>query len=384
MAPEINKKENTSKSLSILIVDDTPANLELLAGMLKDRGYKIRMAVNGELALLAVRNAAPDLILLDIIMPGMDGYAVCARLKEDEKLKDIPVIFLSALNETEDKLKAFRAGGADYISKPFNFEEVNVRVETQLKIRAQKRDLQEHYDKLRELEKMRDSLVHMMAHDLRSPLTAISSFLQLLKEDAKGCLSTAAAGDIEEVLKAVRKMTRMVSDMVDTSKLEDGKMKLDVKDCDLAAVCREVMDSLKPLAGSRLLSLEGVTAPVKVPADRELVARVLQNLLANAIKFAPREGGRVRVYMKNTEEGARVSVENNGRSIPVEYQQKIFEKFGQVETGSDKHGYSTGLGLNFCKLAVEAHGGTIGVTSEKNQPTTFWFELPGVVNGKGI
>jgi two-component system sensor histidine kinase/response regulator len=168
----------------ILVVDDTPANLELLFGMLKDSRYKIRAAISGELALQAARNDPPDLVLLDITMPVMDGYEVCRRLKADEKLKDIPVIFLSALNEPMDKVKAFGIGGADYITKPFQLEEVRVRMETQIELRRQKHALQESYDKLRELEEMRDDLTHLIIHDLRTPLTCIRGYLELIEKHA--------------------------------------------------------------------------------------------------------------------------------------------------------------------------------------------------------
>ena len=219
---------------SILMVDDTPANLELLTVMLKVRGYKVRAAISGKLALQAARNAPPDLILLDINMPVMNGYEVCAELKSDEKLKDIPVIFLSALSETMDKVKAFGAGGVDYITKPFQFEEVEARVETHLELRRQKRRLQENLDDLHALEKTRDSLVHMIIHDLRSPLTGIHGFLELIREDEKKDLPKKLSHFIEEALKAAKQMIGIVNDVLDASKMEEGKMNLSPADCDLS------------------------------------------------------------------------------------------------------------------------------------------------------
>lgn len=208
---------------NILMVDDTPANLKLLSGMLKGRGYKVRAAVSGQLALEAAQQEPPDLILLDINMPEMDGYETCRRLKDDAKLKEIPVIFLSALTETMDKVKAFGAGGVDYITKPFQFEEVEARVETHLELRRQKIQLQENFNKLREVEKLRDSLVHMVVHDLRSPLTVIISYLEFIKKDKNNVLSPDSAGDIAAVEDASKKMIQIVSDVLDTSKLEAGR-----------------------------------------------------------------------------------------------------------------------------------------------------------------
>lgn len=360
----------------LLIVDDTPANIELLSFMLKSRGYNVRTAENGEAALDACGEEPPDLILLDISMPGMDGYEVCRRLKADAALKDIPVVFLSALNETVDKVRALEAGGVDYISKPFKAEEVEARVRTHLELRRQKLLLQQNYDRLRELEKMRDGLVHMIIHDLRSPLATIISRLDFFKNDAGTALSPAAARDLDETLKTAEVMLRLIGDLLDASKMESGKMKLNLKECDLPWLMDYAVSTMKPLAGPRELSVEPC-GPLRATADSELLARVIQNLVANALKFAPRDGGYVRLAARRVKGGVRVTVENNGPDIPARYQPEIFEKFGQVDQEGKRQPYSTGLGLNFCKLAVQAHGGRIGVESSPGKPTIFWFELDG-------
>jgi signal transduction histidine kinase len=181
---------------------------------------------------------------------------------------------------------------------------------------------------------------------------------------------------MDETLKSANKMIQMVSTLLDASKLEEGKMKLNLAECDLAAVLENAIAAIRPLAGTRRLTLEPGNGSAKVLADAELVARVAQNLLSNAIKFAPAEGGYVRLDIKPAGTGARISVANNGPAIPPEHQEKIFEKFGQLETRRAKNSFSTGLGLNFCKLAVEAHGGSVGVSSEEGGETVFWFELP--------
>ncbi|HAF94786.1 MAG: hypothetical protein A2021_06665 [Elusimicrobia bacterium GWF2_52_66] len=366
---------------NVLMVDDMPANLELLSGMLKGRGYKVRAAVSGELALRAVRNNPPDLILLDINMPEMNGYEVCEKLKSDEKLKDIPIIFLSALSETMDKVKAFGAGGVDYITKPFQFEEVEARVETHLELRRQKRQLQENYDRLRELEKLRDSMVNMIIHDIRSPLAGIYGYLELIGENSGETLSADSVRYSAEAMKAAKQIIQMVSDVLDTSKMEEGQMKLKLEECDLSRMLEEGILGLKSLFEGRVVRFKPGKIPVKVQADRDIIFRVIQNLLANAIKFAPKTGGLILLDIKPAGGRVRVSVQNNGPSIAPEYHQKIFEKFAQAEAGAGRKRYSTGLGLTFCKLAVEAHGGSIGVDSEEGKGSSFWFELP--VNGPG-
>lgn len=162
-----------------MVVDDTVANLKLLQAMLQAKDHHVLAFTSGKAALAAAAQNPPDLILLDINMPEFNGFQVCEHLKADEELREIPVIFISALNETADKIKAFSVGGADYVTKPFQFEEVYARVKAQLELRRQKHELQHSYDKLLELEALRDNLVHMIVHDMRSPLTVAIGNLDL-------------------------------------------------------------------------------------------------------------------------------------------------------------------------------------------------------------
>ncbi|OGR66565.1 MAG: hypothetical protein A2X31_04400 [Elusimicrobia bacterium GWB2_63_22] len=377
----MNKPISAKNQPNVLMVDDTPANLELLSVMLKGRGYKVRAAVSGKLALQAARNDPPDLILLDISMPEMDGYEVCAQLKSEERLKDIPIIFLSALTETMDKVKAFGAGGVDYISKPFQFEEVEARVEAHLELRRQKFLLQENYSRLRGLEQKRDDLVNMIIHDLRTPLTIIAGYNELITEDKKNTLSAESAGYISENVKAVQQMMQIVSDVLDTSKMEEGQMTLQLADCDLGALLAEGAAGMASLLKGRKIRFTPPANPVFVRADRELVFRVVQNLLGNALKYTPDDSGLIELKLQPEGGRVRVEVSDNGPGIAPEHRQRVFEKFGQVGIRADHKRYSTGLGLTFCKLAVEAHGGSIGVDGEAGKGSSFWFELP--VNGQG-
>lgn len=195
----------------VLIVDDTTADLELLSGLLRERGCAVRAAVNGELALQAVRNSPPDLILLDVRMPGLNGFQVCAELKADDALKEIPVIFLSALGETIDKVQAFYSGGADYITKPFQIEEVEARVETQLELRRRSRRLQQAFGKLKESEARRDELAHLLAHDLRSALRGLGDSLEAVRSDKLNVLSPGSMENMAAAVKASAKMAELLN-----------------------------------------------------------------------------------------------------------------------------------------------------------------------------
>ncbi|HEX2878052.1 MAG TPA: response regulator, partial [Polyangiaceae bacterium] len=187
---------------SILIVDDTAENLRLLAGMLTTRGFDVRPVTSGEDALATVAHGAPDLVLLDVNMPGMDGFQVCSQLKAHPEWREIPVIFLTALSEVSDKVKGFSVGGVDYITKPFQLEEVQARVDNQLALRAARKDLAESLRRLQDLERLRDDLVHMMVHDMRSPLSSLIMNLGLLKMQVSGELVET----VDDVVLAARSL----------------------------------------------------------------------------------------------------------------------------------------------------------------------------------
>lgn len=362
---------------NLLIVDDTPANLHLLTDMLVKRGYRVRPVTSGRAALQAARSEPPDLILLDICMPAMSGFEVCERLKADAALNGIPVIFLSALNEPLDKVKAFGSGGVDYITKPFQCEEVEARVHTHLGLRRlqvqledQNRRLQESYEQLRVLEALRDNLTHMIVHDMRSPLTVIMGTLDMIKTNLTGLDKN---GDLLELARqSARALNDMATQMLDVSRLEAGQMPISKTVCDVAKLAREVIEPLRLQAENRRLQVVAAE-PLVVTCDGDVIRRVIGNLVTNALKCTP-SGGEVSVACTRAGAGARVAVTDTGCGIAPEDQARLFKKFCQLEGQTRKLG--VGLGLAFCKLAVEAHGGTIGVDSEVNKGSTFWFVLP--------
>ena len=350
----------------ILIVDDSPANLLLLARMLGEKGYETLTAPSGKLALEAARAEPPDLILLDITMPEMNGYETCEQIKADATLRDIPVIFISSLNETIDKVKAFGVGGVDYVTKPFQFEEVYARVQTHLQ--------------LRRLGRLRDSLTHMVVHDLRNPLTVICDFLDILEFQKAQVLSASTQALVTVAHRSAEDLLTMIGSILDVAKMRAGEMSLQREPCDLAALASALLDTIHPLPDNRTVTLEAKEPSLFAPVDVGLIRRVLQNLLGNALKYTP-VGGDVRVVLTPSRGEVRIEVIDLGPGIAPEYHQRIFEKYGQVEDRTNRVG--TGLGLAFCKLAVEAHGGRIGVESEVGKGSTFWMTLPRPEDGIG-
>ena len=356
---------------SILVVDDTPANLQLLAGMLKTHGYRVRPVNSGELALRAVQAEAPDLILLDITMPELDGYEVCRRLKANPAFAEIPVLFISALNGAEDKTLAFQVGGVDYVSKPFQFDEVAARVKTHLELRRQKRELETSLERLRHLESLRDSLTHMIVHDMRSPLAILQMNIEMMQMKAEE-QDTTCNELVTNAHYSVDLLSDMVSQILDVSRMDAGKMQLQLEVSDLEAIGSRVLEAMKPLTGRKHLSLS-CSKPFTVVCDPDVIRRVISNLVGNALKFTPPDG-EVSVRIDRNAAFACVSVSDNGPGIEAALQDRIFEKFAQLDGPMRKAG--AGLGLAFVKMAVEAHSGHITVDSQISKGSTFSFTLP--------
>ena len=373
MKPSEVMRQPSAPVASVLVVDDTVENLRVLSDLLGEQGYDVRAVTSGRQALQAVEHDPPDLILLDITMPDMDGFEVCRRLRATEWSKDVPVIFLTALTATADKLRAFDAGGVDYVTKPFQFEEVLARVRTHVALRRAQTALADSYRGLRALEQLRDDLVHMIVHDMRSPLTALQIDLNLLKGPA-AALDDVSRQGLQAAVDSVKALNRMANDLLDVSRLEEGKMPIDRAEWDLTQIASEVRSALRNIDHERPIDIE-TAGPVRATCDGSLVRRVLENLVSNGIRHTP-AGSRIRISLASDRGRVRVEVHDQGRGVPPEAREKIFEKFGALQARHDRSYHSVGLGLAFCKLAIRAQGGTIGVDSGVPAGSTFWFELP--------
>lgn len=363
-----------ARKASILIVDDTVENLQLMATMLNGQGYESRPVPNGPLALQAAELDPPDLILLDVAMPAMNGYEVCERLKSNPLTRDIPVIFVSARDETMDKVRAFRVGGSDYVTKPFQYEEVFARIDCHLSLRHARLELERSYRQLHDLEDMRDSLVHMIVHDMRSPLQVLIAQGYFLKQELRQRHAGDFEQDVDALLEAADRLQGMANNVLDVSRLEAGRMPLELGDHDLCVLVQDVVQRMRPLYVGRAVSVEA-PEPTRVRCDGKLLCRVIENLVSNGLKHTPPERG-LRISVLRDAAGARVSVDDEGAGIAPEQRERIFEKYGAIKRDGTRSAHSAGLGLAMCRLAIAAHGGAIGVESAPIKGSRFWFTVP--------
>lgn len=371
---------------TILIVDDTPDNLALLTGLLKGQ-YRTKVATSGAKALdTALAGAPPDLVLLDIMMPEMDGYEVCRRMKESEAIRDVPIIFLSALNETMDKVKAFGAGGVDYITKPFQVEEVRARVETHLKIRRMQKELeqqhhqlQENFEQLSSLSALKDEFLRIASHDLKNPLMCVLGFAALVEDMVKPGMEMTPDMHlcVSKIAGAARLMQKIIEDFLDFRAMEDGQMKLQLENTDLNELARLAIEQNQAYADKKSIPIR-LELQADLPAARADSARirqVVENFISNAIKFSSAGMG---VAIRTSCSGGKVLVEivDSGPGLAEEDMAKLFVKYAKLSnkpTGGEK---SSGLGLAICKKIVELHEGQIGARNNPEGGCTFWFEVP--------
>jgi PAS domain S-box-containing protein len=490
-------KQSASPLADILVIDDTPENLALLSQMLTERGYKVRSVTKGSSGIRGAQAVPPDLILLDVKMPQMDGYEVCHQLKAEPRTKDIPVIFISALGDVFDKIKAFQAGGVDYITKPFQVEEVLARLKTHLTIGRLQKQLQHQnlqlqqeiaqraaaeetfakafrscpnpiaiatvaegsflevnssflqmsgYDReeiigrtiteinlesasaiynqavqkslqrgfvrnqefqfltksgtiktillsmeiielagqqctlsimndITEHKRLENEFISLVSHELRTPMTSMMGALDLLSSDRLGTLTDQGKQVLKIATSNTERLIRLVNEILDLERMKSGKITMQPVNCALINLLTQARATMQSMADRAGVKLELEADPIEVFVDPDRLLQTLTNLLSNAIKFSEAEGI-IWLRAKATDNCCQIEVQDQGRGIPTDKLQTIFERFQQVDASDSRKKGGTGLGLTICRHIVEQHQGRIWVESNLGQGSTFYITLP--------
>ena len=372
----------------VLVVDDDPRNRKLLEEYLISAGYEVRLAHDGRTALAMAAERPPDLVLLDVMMPDLSGLEVCRQLKNDTRTRLCQVVLVTALDGVPQRVEGLDTGADDYIAKPVRREEFMAKVRSMLRARRLLAELEEAKEtlsqrnaKLEELEGLKETLTQTLVHDLKNPLAAVLGNLELMERKAD-----------ESVLHLVRRskaaawrMHQMILNLLDIGQLEEGKLILRPEIVDAGSLARKACQEMEGGAAQRGVTLQIVAdeATAVLKGDSAVLRRVLDNLLSNAIEHSP-QGGVVRVAVSLCEEGIEIAVADQGSGVPPEFRERIFEKFQRLESRKSVPGANRGLGLTFCRLAVEAHGGTIWVDDAPAGGALFRALLPATEVDPGV
>ena len=384
-----NMEPFNPEELLILVVDDAPKNLQVVGAMLDDVGYATTFATSGKQALERVQTAKPDLILLDLMMPEMDGLEVCKQLKANLEHRDIPVIFLTASHEEEHLLQAFELGVVDYVTKPFKALELMARVKTHLELKSTRDKLQRTMTELvvtrdaaMEAARAKAQFLATMSHEIRTPMNGVLGMTELL---LKTDLNHQQIDFVQTLKASGEGLLMIINDILDFSKLEAGEMRLESVEFEVKSIVDNVIKLFAPQGAAKGVELSYIIAPdvpEKLLGDGYRLRQIISNMIGNAIKFTDR--GEVVIEVEMYQDLARTnrdkdkislsfSVRDTGIGIAPESQEKLFQSFSQVDTSMTRKYGGTGLGLAICKQLVQLMGGSLGCSSTLGVGSTFWF-----------
>ena len=360
----------------ILIVDDVVSNVLLLKILLTNEKFQVCTANNGNACIEVAKKDKPDLILLDVMMPELNGFDTAVILKKDPETLDIPIIFLTALNNPSDLVHGFKVGGNDFLTKPFNKEELVMRVMHQIQLVAAKRIIERQNEELRRTISNRDKMYSVIAHDLRSPMASIRMVLNL----AVNVVSRETVGDeIFELLDKANRESEETHDLLDNllkwTKSQTGRLSVVYQDIDLDDIVPGVVDIFQMIAEMKKIDLKYLPAKEKlvVYGDNDMIKTVIRNFLSNAVKFTP-EGKAIEVFYEHEGDFARISVRDHGVGIAADRVDSIFHK-GETTYGTGGE-EGSGLGLQLCQDFARKNGGDAYVTSVEGEGSTFSFTIP--------
>ncbi|MFT4579743.1 MAG: two-component system sensor histidine kinase/response regulator [Nitrospinales bacterium] len=369
----MENKDFDMAGMKVLIVDDTPTNLDVLQKVLANKGLNISVAPNGEVALKIVPSLMPDLILLDLMMPGIDGFETCEKLKSDPISKDIPVIFLTAKTDTTNVVQGFLVGGIDYITKPFFSEEVLVRIRTQLQLRKKNKELEMTQSKLERSNQDLQEFASVVSHDLKEPLRNLFHLGDFLKQDYGDQLDEKGQGYINKMSVVTNRMSQLIDSLLEFSQITEDTKPFET--LDLKEIIQRVIENLQ----EQIKETNGVIHIGDLPAvkgEPSLFLQLFQNLIANALKFKRNEESPViKIYGQSpSNEFCNIFVEDNGIGIDEKYAEKIFLPLKRLVSKEEYKG--SGIGLATCKKIIDYHVGTICFKSLPGKGTKFIISLP--------
>ncbi len=359
----------------ILVVDDEERNLRLLESILVQRDYAIVVARNGAEALEEARKMAPEVILLDVMMPVMDGFETCRRLKADAETTSIPVLLVTALDSKPDRLKGIEAGATDFITKPIDFDYLLLKVRNALYAKELFNRVQGTYDKEKKLEQARDKLTQLIVHDLRTPLLGISGHLEILKLQAAEYLRADHKRNVDQASFATQTMVDLINSILAVNHFDRGNIEIHLNQDALQEIAFEAIDLLGPSRTKSNILVTCSPGPGVALGDRGLIRNIMLNLLSNANKYAT-SGDNFHIAIAAEPEGMRVRVTETDSGVYGRYQNEVVKQFGPAAATEERMMSSAGLGMAFCKMAVEAHGGEIGMEKDAQAGGIFWFFLP--------
>jgi len=370
--------EINNSDFTILIVDDVDANVLLIKLLISKAGYKTLTAYNGKDALAIVERYKPDLILLDIMMPIMDGHEVARRLREMPEVSDMPIIFLSALNSTEDIVEGFKLGAADYVSKPFNKEELLTRINHQIALIAAMRLISHQTEELRKTILGRDKLYSVIAHDLRAPIASIRMVMEVL---IAGIKKESIDNDLYELLIMANRLTddsfSLLDNLLKWTKSQTGRLNTVFQEgIDIMNLVNGVVDVLRAVAKLKNISINIIGSTERLARiDIDMVKTALRNLISNAIKFSY-DNSVVEVEIIEEPERIIFYVKDYGSGISTENRGKLFNSESHFTSYGTDNEEGSGLGLLLCNEFVKRNGGTLSFISQEGVGSTFSFDIP--------
>lgn len=370
------KMENVQKGFLILIVDDNPDNIKVVGNHLRNAGHEISIAMDGKKAMQIAKSNRPDLILLDIMMPGTNGLELCSMLKNDESTKEIPVIFLTAKIDDNDIIEGFNVGAVDYIKKPFNSAELLARINTHLELKHYRDQINHKNIELQKLSTEKSELLGITAHDLKNPIYSISMLAKVIKNE-----KSLSHDDIDEfagdIIITAERMLELISNLLDLNKIEQGDIELKLERVNLNELAIAIIDIYEERAKRKrqVLTYSPMNKDVYVFGDRNALVQIYDNLISNAIKYSPSDKN-ISVIIQKSDTFGRLTVKDEGPGLTDDDQKKLFRKFSKLSARPTGDEDSTGLGLSIVKRYVDLMDGNVMCKSTPGNGADFIVDIP--------